>query len=212
MQIIPVTLEIRVRLYCKHDVKIAFRPTRATSIAFALITDPRSIFHASRHSDANGVTAVGKTGAVALQTRTSDHLSRTVTDRAGTRYREEALLVTDLTPTRTLFAGFGPASRRSPASATFGANFSAADLYIRLFSEDSFFKLDGEIVANVAAALLAPTTAAAADVEHLAEEVPEDITHIGVGEAFKTCTGSAHARVPVTIIGSTFLRIGQYLV
>ena len=112
-----------------------------------------------------------------------------------------------------MFAGFRTAAGRRAGSAAIGADLSAAELDFCLLAENRLFELEREIVANVAAALPAPIATPSAHVEHLAEEVSEDISHIGVGKTLEARSArAAHSRVPVAIVGGALLRVGKYLV
>ncbi len=108
-----------------------------------------------------------------------------VTNWAGAGDGEESLLVTYLPTAGALFAGFRAASGRRAGSAAIGADLRAAELDLYLLAEDRLFELELEIVANVAATLPASIATPAAHVEHLAEEVAEDIAHIGVGKTLE---------------------------
>ena len=91
--------------------------------------------------------------------------------------------------------------------------FHAPDGDFRFFAEDGFFKLDGEVEADVAALLHARcAAAAAAHVEHLAEEIAEDVADILAGKGIAVEAGGAETGVAVAIVGSALLRIAEHLI
>src|SRR5882757_2407843 len=213
VKVIAIAFEELVCFYRQYNVEIALRPTRTPRVAFTLIANAGSIFDASRHADADGMAAVSKPGTIALQTRMGNHLPRPVADRTSASNGEKTLLVTNLSAAIALLTGLGPATGRRPGSPALGAHLSAADLDFCLLAESSFFKLQREIVANVAAALYPSIATVAAHVEHLPEEVSEDISHVSGGKSLETgSTRAADSGVSVTIVGSALLRIREHLV
>ena len=106
-------------------------------------------------------------------------------DRNSAGDGEESLLVTYLPTAGALFAGFRATSRRCARSAAIGAELRPAELDFYLLAENRLFELELQIVANVAATLPAAVATSPSHVEHLAEEVAEDIAHIGVGKTLE---------------------------
>ena len=95
------------------------------------------------------------------------------------------------------------------------ATFEAANLDLGLGSKNCVFKLDREIVAQIVAANLPRTSLlSSTHVEHLAEQVAEDVAQVDTAaeatEAARAAT--AHTRVPKSIVGSALVRIAQHLV
>ena len=88
------------------------------------------------------------------------------------------------------------------------------DADLGLLAKDRLFKGDRHLVAKIASALRARGTAiAAADIEHLAEKIAEDVADVlRAGEGAAIAADAAHPRVPVAVIGSALLRVGQHLV
>src|SRR5271156_1358587 len=123
MKIVAIALKELVLLYRQHDVEISLGPTGTPGIAFALVTNARSIFHSSRYADTDGVAAVGQPSAVALMTGIGDHLSGAVTNGTGAGNGKETLLVTNLSTAGTLLAGFRAAAGRRSAAPAVGADF-----------------------------------------------------------------------------------------
>ena len=58
MEVVAVALEELVRLHRQHHVKISLRPTSTPCVAFTLVSNASSIFHARRHTHTDGVTPV----------------------------------------------------------------------------------------------------------------------------------------------------------
>src|SRR5271155_257517 len=159
MEIVAIALEELVLLYRQHDVEITLGSTGTPGVAFALVTNARSIFHSSRDADTDGVAAVSQPRAVALMTGIGDHLSGAVANGTGAGNGKETLLVTNLSTTGTLFAGFRAAAGRRSTAPAVGTDFSTAELDLHLLAENRLFELQRKIVADVAAALPAPIAA-----------------------------------------------------
>src|SRR5260370_432170 len=112
--------------------------------------------------------------------------------------------------------GRGHLAGISTVSMTILAGFVAAHRHPRLGAERCLFELDGQILAQISAALHSPTTASAAsECVSEPEELSEDFAEVLERRAIETrpCSRrTAHPRVSKAVIEGPFLGIGQYRV
>ena len=104
---------------------------------------------------------------------------------------EEALLVADLSTALALAADGGPAAGGAAAAVAGAAGLEAADLDLGLDAEDGGLEVDGQVEAQVVAALLAVgAMRIAAHRKHLAEQIAEDVANIdATGERARQSPG-----------------------
>ena len=144
-----------------------------------------------------------------------DHLAGAAADGTGTRNREEALLETHLAAAAALLAGAGGFAVRGARSAALRADVHALDGDGRLLAEDRLLEIDGQVIADIAAALRTRDTSrtTARDVEHLSEKVAEDIAQVHAARKAAFCGASTvYAGDAITVVGRALLRIAQDLV
>src|SRR3984885_7450069 len=180
MQIMPFALEVRVRLYCQHNVEIASIATVTARIAFALVADARAILNARRNLHLDGVLLLHAPFTDAGMAWFDDHLASSAADGAGACDGEETLLEAHLPAAAALLANRRRLALRGAGAAALPANVHALAGDRRLLAEDRLLELDRQVIADIAAALCArcPPAASPGNVEHLSEKVPEDIADI----------------------------------
>src|SRR5262245_15877231 len=104
IQIIAVALEECVFLNVDDHVEIARWPTARTGFAFAAQAQPLPGGDASGNADAQFLFLLNASRAATCLARLGDDLARAAALTAGSRNREESLLVSNLTATLTLRA------------------------------------------------------------------------------------------------------------
>src|ERR1700683_4618238 len=212
MQIIPLTLEEFMRANPERDVEIAAGSAEAACVALALVANARAVFHARRDAHGDFVLVLDASIAAAGMTRIANDGSGAAAGAAGAGDREKSLLVADLPASLAVWTSRGSASGGRTGAAAALADLHAANRDLRLLAEDRFFEFDGEVVADRATLLDARGTAAAADVEHFAEQIPEDGRDVLGAERIAIEARCAEAGVAVTIVGGALLRVAQHLI
>lgn len=96
------------------------------------------------------------------------------TDRAGRAHREKTLAPGNLAGTAALTAGFGTVASFTPVSAAVSAGFGFGNINGGFSAKSSVHEFQGEVVAQVGAALRPRTrSAAVAKTEKILEDVAE---------------------------------------
>ena len=142
-----------------------------------------------------------------------DQAASASADRAGSSDGEKSLLKTNLTATGTLLANGRTVPWFGAGSLAYGAVFHAANFNFALLAEDGFFKREGQLILQIATALGTRGATAAAHVEHLSEQIAEDVAQVGhAGESAGISHAIADSSVTEAVVGSTLIRIGKDLV
>src|SRR6201996_1563883 len=214
MQIVPLALEVRMRLHCQHNVEIACIAAVAARIAFPLVADARAIFHARRNLHLDGVLLLHAPFTDAGVARFDDHLTGSAADGAGACDGEETLLEAHLPAAGALLANRRRLALRGAGAAALPANVHALDGDSRLLAEDRLLEFDRQVVADIAAALCArcPPAASPGNVEHLSEKVSEDIANTHAAREPPRPASTAYSGDTIAIVGRTLLGIAQHLV
>ncbi len=147
--------------------------------------------------------------------RLSDHLAGAAANWAGARNREEALLEAHLAAPAALLARAGRFAVRGAGAATLAANIHTLDGDGRLLAEDRLFEFDRQVVTDIAATLRTrstPAAASAGSVEHLSEEIAEDVAQIDAARKATCSARAAHARNAIAVVCRTLFGIAQHLV
>jgi hypothetical protein len=213
VQVIAVALEELVRLDVEYDVEVAGRATETAGFALAGVADAGVLLDAGGDLDQDLVLAGDAGVAAAGGAGCADDRAGAAAHWAGARDGEEALLRTDLAAAAALLAGLGLFAGGGAGATAVGAGLGAADGDLALYAEDGLFKARAHVVLQVAAALLAGGAAvAAAHVEHLAEEIAEDVAEVALLEG-TAAAGEARAvaecSVAVAVVGGALVGIGE---
>src|ERR1700744_2072744 len=155
MQIVPLALEVRMRLHCQHNVEIACIAAVAARIAFPLVADARAIFHASRNLHLDGVLLLHAPFTDAGVARFDDHLAGSAADGTGACDGEETLLEAHLPAAGALLANRRRLALRGTGAAGPPADAHALERDRRLLAEARLLELDRQVVADIAATLCA---------------------------------------------------------
>src|SRR5579871_281354 len=173
IKIMTVALEDRMRRERDEDVEIARGSAIEARLAFAGEADARAFLDAGGDVDLERAFLLHLARAAAGFARRAHVTAGAAAIGAGAFDGEEALLGADLAHARAGRALLGLGARRRTRAAAAFARDRARDLDLRGAAREGFFERDGEIVAEIGAAILPARAAAAA--HELAEEIVEDI-------------------------------------
>src|SRR5579864_3609489 len=187
IEIMAIALEEHVRRNRDEDVEIAWRSAVEAPLPFAREANACAFLDARRNIDCKRALLLHMARACASLAGIADEPAGAAEVWAGALDGEEALLRADLPRSRAARAllRFG-ARLRTRAAAAFACN-RTRHLDVRRAAFERFLERDGEVVAEIAAAVLAARAAAA---HELAEKV---IEHVGEGR------GEIEAARPATI-------------
>lgn len=182
MQVVSFANEEGMLFYVQHDVQVAGRTSEGTDLAASGKTNARAIFHACGNFGVDRALAQNAAIALAFGARIGDDAARALTGGTGAGDAEKSLLVTNLAaPSAGTADGWSFAGGGARA-ATLLAGFVAANYDLSFGSEECLFEFDGEIFAQVGAALYtgaaASSSAGATKEVAKSEEVAEDIAEI----------------------------------
>src|SRR5208282_2023180 len=109
------------------------------------------------------------------------------------------------------------AARRATLAVAHRACLEAADLHLSLGAKNRGFKVDGQVEAQIVAALLAPgprsPARSAAHRKHFAKQIAKDIAKIhAAGEWSGSKPLCAQTGVAVAIVSRTLVGVAQHLV
>src|SRR5579859_5801742 len=210
--IVLVALEDLVRLHLHQHVEIAGRAALRARLTLAGETQLLAVVHARGHAHLQLARLALAARAAALLAGVGDHAPLAVAAVAGgdvDELAEDALLhAAHLAAAVAAGAAFGLAARFGADAAAEGALLGAADLDLLLRAEDRLFEGQGQVVAQVGAALRAAPLAGGA-----AEEGVEDVAEAAeIAEALEAAARLlAHAGPAEAVVGGALLRIGEDL-
>jgi hypothetical protein len=213
MQIESLAFKKWMFLHVKYDVQVAGRASEGSGFAETAEADSSSVFHPRRNFRIYRPLSKNAALSTALGARIGDDAARTLTSGTGARDAEETLLVTDLAASRT-----GPAidwslSGRGAVAVTVFAHFVAANVDLRLGSEDRLLEVQIDVLAEIGAALrtAALSTSAAehfADVEEVAKDIAEILEGRRIEAACSTC-GVSNSGMAETVVKRTLLTVSE---
>src|SRR5580698_2688887 len=214
MEIVPIALEIGMRLHRQHYVQVAGISAITARVALSLVANPCAVLDTGRNLHLDDVLFFNPRFTVAGVAWLGDHLTRSAADGAGTRNREEALLEAHLAASSALLTDACRFSVRRTRAAAFPADVHALNADGRLLAKDRFFEVQRQVIANVAAALCtgrAPT-ACAGDVEHLSEKVAKDIAQVHTAGKAPGTGSTTHSGMTIAVVCRALVGIAQHLV
>src|SRR5262245_8870350 len=153
-------MEERMLLDMNDDVEVAGGTSLGAVLAFTVEAEPLAGRDARGDLDRQRAIAPDTSRTAARVARLGDGFSGAAAIRAGTRDRQETLLIAELSCAAALGTGLGfRTGRRSRARAGF-AGLLAGDLNRRFRPGRGFLERDLEVVPQVGAALWTATAAA----------------------------------------------------
>ena len=215
MEVVAIALEEFVGLHFEDDIKISRRTSEAAGLAFAGVADASVCLDSCGDFDEDTVLACDTGVSLAAGTRCANDGARAAADGAGASDGEEALLRTDLAAASALLTGFGLLAIGGASAAAIVAGFGAADFDFSFDAEDRLFELELHIELQVSTSLLTRGAAVApSHIEHLAEEVAEDVVEVATleGAAAAEATRTVDAGMTVTVIGGALVGVRENLV
>src|SRR5215813_219660 len=111
MQVIALAGEKRMLFHVEHNVEVARRPARHTGLSVSTEANAGAVFDPRRNFGFHGALTQHAAFSFALKARIGDHAAQTLASRAGTRHREESLLIAHLPAALAGTAGDGSLSR-----------------------------------------------------------------------------------------------------
>src|SRR4249919_3940783 len=184
VQVVAVAFEDLVRTHADLDIEIARRRTCRAGFALARQADAVTGVDARGNLDLEGLGTLDTALSVAVATGTGDGLAATTAMRAGLLHREDAALETHLSAAMAGFAVLQLAIGRTAALA--GSAFvERGDLDFPVDPADRLLQRQLHHVADIGTAARPTGTRATA------EDVAEDVAHVGVTRA--GTTAATHA-------------------
>src|SRR4249919_11154 len=179
MQVVAVALEDLVRAHAHFDEQVARRRARRAGFAFALQAHTIAVVHAGGDLHREDFLFLQAALPHARLARVLDDLAAPGAMRARLLHLEDAALHAHLAAAVARGAVFDLAVGRTRSVAVL-ARDQRGDFDALLDAGDRFFQVQFHHVADVGAAprTAAPTCTAAT--EDVAEDVPEDVAHVGV--------------------------------
>src|SRR5208283_1384401 len=158
--------------------------------------------------------------AAARHARIADRRPRSIASPACLRHREEPLLEPHLSVPAALRASHRGLALRAARPATLLARLQPPDLDLLLHPEGRLFELQRHVVAQIAPALCPrgppSAAAAAAHVEHLPEQVAEDVSQVALEPRARKWIPRIPAPLKrlmaVAVVRRALLRVAQHLV
>ena len=212
-QIVPLALKERMFLDVQHDVQITGRAAKLTHFPRASKSDTSAVFDTGRNLSIDRTLTQDAALPFAFRARIGDHAAGPLTGRTRTGDAEESLLIAHLSSPVAGAAGGWAFARGRPGAAAILAGFVAANSDLSLGTEECFFKLERQILAQVRATLHAAAPPATTPAKQVAKskELPEDVVEILEDAGIKThpLPGAAEAGMPVAIVNGALFRVGK---
>ena len=214
MQVSAFTFEELVLFDMKNYVEIACGASECAGFAVACKANTSTVFDSGGNFCIDGALTEDAAIAFALRAGIGNDGACSLAGRAGTRDREEALLVTNLAFALAGAAGdWCFAGRRACAVAGF-AGFVTADSDLGVRTENCLLEFESQVFAKIGATLRARTAgAAAASGKHVAEaeELAKDLAEILEGIRIEAAAGAsgADSGVAKAVVGGTLVGIGE---
>src|SRR5580693_2685548 len=216
VQIIPFPHKKWMLLHMQHHVEIARGASEGSSFAASGKADSRSVLHPGRNLRVHLALPQKPTLAFALRAGISNYTARSLAGRTGPSDAEETLLIPHLTPAGARTAGGSTFARRGSRTSAIVAGFVTAHHDALFHTKGGLFKLNGQVLAQIRAALnpaaAAPTASERIpETEKLAEDVAEILEHRGIETRARTCR-TAHSGMAVAVVERSLFGVGQYRV
>src|ERR1035438_3623124 len=178
VQVVVFAREEGVLFHVQHYVQISGWAAKGADFARSGKANSRSVFDARGDLRVYGSLAQNAAFAFAFWARIGDDAACALAGGTGASDAEESLLIADLTVAVAGAASGGALPWRRTGAATVFAGLVAANRNLGLRAEERLLKLEGQVLAEIGAALN-PVAAAAtgATAEHVAEaeEFTEDV-------------------------------------
>src|SRR4249919_213131 len=209
MQVVAVALEDLVRAHAHFDEQIARRRARRAGFAFALQAHAIAVVHAGGDLHREDFLLLQAALPHARLARVLDDLAAPGAMRARLLHLEDAALHAHLAAAMARRAGLQFTVFRSGAGAML-AGHERGHFHALVDAGHRFFEIQLHHVADVGAAA---RTATCTTAENVAEDVPEDVAHVGVtGTAATAAHAVVERGVAVLVVRAALGRIGEDLV
>src|SRR6266404_5988264 len=152
MQVIASALIECVVLHREHHVQVASGPAASAAFALPGVADSRTIFHSGGDLHFKRTVLHRAALAFALQTRVGNDLPGAAALRARPRHAEKSLLESNLASTTAARTGHRLLPSGGPIATAFRAGLMPPYFDFGRLAEHGFFKLQGEIDAQIVAA------------------------------------------------------------
>src|SRR5215467_5283623 len=181
--VVPFSLEDRMRLDANRDVEITRRSVVQTRLALVREAQPHARFDTGRDMDCNGPLAVNPLSSLAGRTRLDHNSAGPFALSAWAAYTEKPLLEANLP--RALATGTSlDGSGLGAGSLAIAASFPPRDFKLGFLPEYAFLEGQFEVILEIVAAFR--TIAAALPTEEIVEDVVEDIAESATTESTET--------------------------
>jgi hypothetical protein len=208
VQIRPFALKERMLLDVQDHVEIACRAAKSSGFTQTGKTDARTIFDSGGNFGLHGSLPQNPALPFALGARIGDDAASALTSGTGAGHAEEPLLVAHLSTPRAGAAGDRRLTLSGARTAAIFTGLVAANGDLSLFAENRLFKFQGDILAQVRAALSACAAATAAEEIAKAEKVAENLAEI-VEDGGIDPARSANSGVTEAVVGGALVGIRQ---
>jgi len=210
VQIGAFALEKRMLLHMQNHIQIAGGPAECAGFPESGKTDAGAVFDAGGNLRVDGLVVKDASFTFAFGAGIGDDAARALTSGTGAGHAEESLLVANLAASAARAAGGRSFAGRGAVALAVLTDFVAAHRDLRFLAEDRFFEFEGYVFAQVGTTLGA-AAAATASAEQIpkAEEVAEDFAEVLHYVGVKTAGATVDAGVAETVVGGTFVGVGQ---